>query len=272
MRALVVVFVVMVAALAGCNRAEEIDLDDEAAAPTTTARDGGGSRGGGGSGGGAGGGGAAPLDDTGPVGTLGRALLTDDVPQAVVEIDSASDTALSEGAVQGLVDALAEHGRKDASPVRAGPPLPSQDVYTADDLRRISHEHRDNSSGGDSVAVHVLVLPGEFEDSSATGVAFEAGSFAIFVERLHGSLVRIGSPERFETAVAVHELGHLFGLVNLTGDGGFHEDPEHPGHSSSRDSVMYWAVEDVSVGNVFRGGPPTTFDDADRREMANLRR
>ena len=59
----------------------------------------------------------------------------------------------------------------------------------------------------------------------------------------------------YETSVVVHELGHLFGLVNLTGKGAFHEDPEHRGHSSSADSVMYWATEDISVGNVFRGGP-----------------
>lgn len=35
---------------------------------------------------------------------------------------------------------------------------------------------------------------------------------------------------------------------------------------------MFWAVEDVSVRNVFSGGPPTEFDGADEEEMARIRR
>jgi hypothetical protein len=34
---------------------------------------------------------------------------------------------------------------------------------------------------------------------------------------------------------------------------------------------MFWAVEDVSIANLFRGGPPTTFDGDDRREMELIR-
>lgn len=257
----------------GCEAADDVDLGDDG--PVATDRDGAATDGGDGPDGGDGadgGDGELPaLDDTAAVGAMGRALLTDSVPRATLEIDSADDAGLSESAVRALVDALAEHGRKDVSHAGAGASLPSQDVYTADDLRRIAREHRAATSGGDTVAVHVLVLPGEYENSSATGVAFEAGSFAIFPDRLRSGLVQIGSSERFETAVVIHELGHLFGLVNLTGEGAFHEDPDHPGHSDSRESVMFWAIEDVSIGNVFRGGPPTTFDDADRQEMANLR-
>jgi hypothetical protein len=34
---------------------------------------------------------------------------------------------------------------------------------------------------------------------------------------------------------------------------------------------MYWSVEDISIRNVLRGGPPPDFDDADRADLAMLR-
>lgn len=211
------------------------------------------------------------LSDTGVVGLHGRALLSKEMPRAVVEIDSSDDAGLSQAAVDAIAGALREHGGKAVSHAASGPPIQKQDVYTSQGLRRLSREHRDSHSGGDTVGVYVLVLAGRYENEDATGVAFEAGSFAIFPDRLRAGLLAVGSEEQFETAVALHELGHLFGLVNLTGEGAFHEDPEHPGHSASRDSVMYWAIETISIGNVFRDGPPTTFDDADRQEMENVR-
>ena len=50
------------------------------------------------------------------------------------------------------------------------------------------------------------------------------------------------------------------------------EDPDHPGHSPNRGSVMYWAVERDLVGTLLGAGPATTFDDADRAELAAIRR
>jgi hypothetical protein len=50
-----------------------------------------------------------------------------------------------------------------------------------------------------------------------------------------------------------------------------HEDSSHPHHSNNPNSVMYWAVEDVSVRNILRGGPPADFDDADRADLTMLR-
>ncbi len=75
----------------------------------------------------------------------------------------------------------------------------------------------------------------------------------------------------FERAVAVHELGHAFGLVNRTGVGAFHEDPGHPGHTGDESSVMYWAIESPSLTEIFGTGPPSGFTEADRREMDLVR-
>ena len=64
----------------------------------------------------------------------------------------------------------------------------------------------------------------------------------------------------------MHEVGHLLGLVDLVLETG-RQDPEHPGHSRNRGSVMYFAVESTLVGDLLGGGPPTRFDDADRADL-----
>ena len=48
-------------------------------------------------------------------------------------------------------------------------------------------------------------------------------------------------------------------------------DPEHPGHSPNRGSVMYHAVESTLLGTVLSGGPPRDFDADDLADLAAIR-
>jgi hypothetical protein len=89
--------------------------------------------------------------------------------------------------------------------------------------------------------------------------------------RAHVAAGLLGDPDRVELAVATHELGHLLGLVDLVLHTG-REDPEHPGHSPDRESVMIWAVETDLVTTLLGGGPPTDFDAADRADLSAIRR
>ena len=50
-----------------------------------------------------------------------------------------------------------------------------------------------------------------------------------------------------------------------------HEDLNNPHHSNNRESVMYWAVEDISVANILRGGPPYEFDSDDQHDIEKIR-
>ena len=210
-------------------------------------------------------------DDAGPLGSMGPALLSPTLPAVVVEVDATAGEALTSRARQALQDALVTHGGKRTVRSRGASTVPSSDAYSVAELRELAATHRVTASSAEELSVYVLVLEGAFEVDGVTGVAFEASSFALFPDTIRNGLLPAMSYPSFEQSVAVHELGHLFGLVNVTGHGAFHEDPERPGHSVSRRSVMFWAVEDVSIANLFRGGPPTEFDADDRRELDLIR-
>lgn len=214
--------------------------------------------------------GPAALDDHGALGSLGDELLDPGIGRAELEIDASEGVDLEGATRDSLADRLGTHGGKEVAFAGADT-LPSRDRWSNDRLRAVGREHRATSSTTGSVAVHVLAVSGEHENGSTLGVALDASTFALFPEAMRGGLLGGLSGGDVEVAVAVHELGHLFGLVNLTGEGGFHEDPEHPNHSQSQDSVMHWAIETDAISQVFDGPPPTTFDAADRQEMERIR-
>jgi hypothetical protein len=136
-------------------------------------------------------------------------------------------------------------------------------TWTPDELR--------DAAGAPDGSVKLLFVHGQYEESDTVlGIAVRADVAAVFVDRVRDSASPLVGSRAIETAVTTHELGHLLGLVDLHLDTG-REDPEHPGHSTNRSSVMYWAVESSLVTDLLTGGPPRDFDDADLADLAAIR-
>ncbi len=217
-------------------------------------------------------------NDDGFVGANGRAMLRGDRPSMVIEIDVQEGARVDEAAVDHLVDVIADVAAKPAGIRLAGGNTfaSNRTEWTADDLRAAAAANRTTATTDDEVSVHILYVRGGHHDedgqTNAIGLAYSASTAALFPDRWEGLGALLGSSRAIERAVLVHEVGHLFGLVNLTYTSDIdHEDPEHPGHSRHQDSVMYHAIESTLIGQVFSGPPPDTFHPDDRADLEGLR-
>lgn len=142
-------------------------------------------------------------------------------------------------------------------------------VFTANEIRALATNQGTPNRDGVAV-VHIVYLGGRFENEGSLGVAVRGDTVAIFPDAVDSAASPFASRNRIERAVAVHEIGHVTGLVDLYLDRN-REDPENPGHSSNRGSVMYWAVETSLVGQVLGGPPPVDFDAEDVADFKQIR-
>jgi hypothetical protein len=141
-------------------------------------------------------------------------------------------------------------------------------------LRALERANRSAHSRGSRATMWVAYVDGRFApNASALAVTITASAAVIFRDRIDDAATSLVLERGIERAVLLHEAGHMLALVNIGYRSRFdHEDAQHPHHSNNPDSVMYWAVEDISVRNLLAGGPPDDFDNADRADLAQLRR
>lgn len=175
----------------------------------------------------------------------------------------------SAGAVDKLSGELTRASGKPASTV-GGVVEGDRRSWSAADIRAAADASAGMPQGGTGAVVRLLYLRGTSSDAEgALGVAVRGDVAAIFTDEVRSAATPLIGSDAIERAVALHEVGHLLGLVDLflaTGRG----DPEHPGHSSSRDSVMYWSVETGLFADL-AGDLPQDFDAADLADLAAIR-
>ena len=147
-------------------------------------------------------------------------------------------------------------------------------TWSADDVREQGWEHKEDDPTNGKTLRWQLIFPAEsYEDDSVLGVAVDASTIAIFGESVDGAAGFFNRPsaEEVENSVMVHEVGHLLGLVNLVYTSPVdHESADKPGHSDNDDSVMYWAIESMSVGSFISGDLPNDFDQDDKDDLAGM--
>ncbi|MEX2479169.1 MAG: hypothetical protein WD357_12085 [Gracilimonas sp.] len=132
-----------------------------------------------------------------------------------------------------------------------------QSTYTADDVRDLEEEHRDEFTEGETLAAYVIIVDGQYEQNNVLGIAYYNTSNAFFGTAYDDASTGFGSPSRYqvESTSLRHEFGHLFGLVNIDGSGTDmqtdHQDEENGHHCNNENCLMYYAMERADLISQF---------------------
>lgn len=225
-----------------------------------------------------------PGDHTGPGQRAGDYLRAQPFTSILVELDYVTGAEPESAAVSLLEQRLESASGKPVEVVRS-PGLPgkgSTHRYTIQEVAELERGFRSQFSGGSQAVLYMMWLDGAFsEDTSerkVLGAAYRGSSVAMFKANLHfasrANPLDLTKPplKEVEEAVAVHEVGHVLGLVNLgTPMQTPREDPGSPGHSTNQASVMYHAVETSLIGSVLGQNPPDDFDTNDKADLRAMR-
>lgn len=214
---------------------------------------------------------SASINDQGQLGSAAEGLLKDQPYQTIViEFAVVGDRQPSSDAVSHLQSVLADVTGKQVDTtthaLRAG-----DGSYSAEEIRDLSTK-RASISGGSQASIWIAYLDGGMEgNDDAIGVAVAGTVAAIFPDKFRdGLLSNAGGIER---AALIHEVGHLLALVEINYKSDHDRtSSDYPNHSENEDSVMHWAVESAGALDIFTGGPPDTFDKADRDDLEKIKK
>lgn len=211
----------------------------------------------------------------------------------VVEVDHAPGHRPSAAATTHLVSTLKNVTSKARVTLVLDESLPAEARdLTFDELLQMERDTRSTEHRAPVAVLHVLYPAGTYNGSNAAGVTISGpvlGPVSVYLDVIRsipnpveggplGPLPGIPNPERavevMERATLLHEAGHAMGLV----DNGLpmvtpREDPEHPGHPTNAQSVMYWAIESTAGLRqllVQDGSVPDEFDADDRADLRSV--
>jgi hypothetical protein len=144
--------------------------------------------------------------------------------------------------------------------------------WSGSDISAAISQRRTRTTGATASLLALFVDGSYCPDSNVIALALAATSILVFSGQVESRATSSIGPDKYMTAVSIHELGHVLGLVNLGYQSRInHEDAAHPYHSTSQDSVMSWAIDRGSLIQQFTNGPPETFDANDEADLAGLR-
>lgn len=211
--------------------------------------------------------------DSGDTGSLNHGYLqAQPYTKIIIEIDHAKGREPTDSTKEALASFFQNVAGKSATFAGGNEIASTKDTYTVNDLITTERANRRYYTGGDTAVVYMMFLNGQFQNAGALGVSYEASSSALFPDRINDATSALVLYSQIEKAVATHELGHLMGLVNINYKSERdHEDAQHPNHSNNENSVMYWAVEDISLKDLLNFGPPGQFDNDDLFDLQKIR-
>ena len=146
---------------------------------------------------------------------------------------------------KGINIVLNEIGRKKNTPL------------TTDSVVAIEKTNRTLFVKDDHITLYILFTNSRHVDKRILGTAYRNTSAVIYGKALRensnarGKLTR----QELETAVLLHETGHLLGLVNKGSMAGSHHiDYDYPDHCTNKKCLMYHATETKKFSSILIKG------------------
>lgn len=180
----------------------------------------------------------------------------------VVEIQYVEGYKPTDAAMQNLRQFLEARLHKPAGIAFVYNPIasPGKAFYDVSDAEKIERNFREEHRHGATAAAYFLFLDGAYardeENTKVLGIAYGGSSVVMFGKTIAGFSDNIMEPSRstLETAVGIHEFGHLLGLVNDgTGMVNEHQDQAHPHHCNNTSCIMYYKAETSDILGILTG-------------------
>jgi hypothetical protein len=214
-----------------------------------------------------------------PVGTLATAYLQGNVyKQLVIEVDWVDgappyqDPVGANDPLEILESRIRSYCNKsDIEVFVAADILPicsMESTYTLSTISKLEDDNRQYYRSNDIAVIYIIYLNGTFsDDENKLGIAYSASSIAIFKSQILAitdTILATATNEAvrtIESAVLIHELGHLLGLVNLIYDSKFeHEAVTHVGPADCNTTgnqnlpacVMYPTIDHTAVIEIYK--------------------
>lgn len=199
-------------------------------------------------------------------GDSARSFLSDEqFDELNLEIDYMPGYEPTQEALDSLESFLEKHLNKskinieNPTRIEAG----EQNAYSADDIRALEEEHRDNYTEYESpengkLWAYFIFVDGEFTQQEVLGIAYFNTSMAFFGPTIHNNSGGVGQADRdkLEATVFNHEFGHNMGLVaNGSPMQESHQDSGNGHHCTDEDCLMYYAVETTDYTSILVDSP-----------------
>lgn len=132
-----------------------------------------------------------------------------------------------------------------------------------DDVLSIERKHRTEFVSSNRIAIYILFTNGVHPGKKILGMAYRNTSAVVYGKAIDQHFTRAGNLTRqeLETAVLLHEVGHLLGLVNKGSmPASQHVDSVHQDHCNNKSCLMYHSVETRNLSSILLKGNIPVFD------------
>lgn len=145
--------------------------------------------------------------------------------------------------------------------------------YSTQDFRSFEDANRTKYNNGQTIAVFIYIVGGEYENAGVIGQAYRNTSFAVMSGKIKEITGGVGEPSEDLVLQTImrHEMGHLFGLVNQgTNMVNDHQDEANGSHCDDTECLMYYAVgSEGFMSNVTGMSQPPALDNNCKKDLSS---